>query len=66
MMLLKKLFLSPSKTKLFATDVLLAGAMIGPQGIQPNLDKVGVVVDWPIPKTAPQLMGFLCLNNYLL
>jgi hypothetical protein len=61
---LKKLSLSPSKTKLFATDVLFAGAMIGPQGIRPNLDKVGAVVDWPIPKTAQQLMGFLGLTNY--
>ena len=60
----RNLSLSPSKTKLFFTDVLFAGAMVGPQGIQPNLDKVGAVVNWPAPETVQQLMGFLGLTNY--
>jgi transposase InsO family protein len=60
----KNLSLSPSKTKLFFTEVLFAGAMIGSQGIRPNLDKVGAVVNWPTPETAQQLMGFLGLANY--
>lgn len=47
----KSLSVSPSKTKLFFTDVLFAGAMVGPQGIRPNLDKVGAVVNWPVPET---------------
>jgi hypothetical protein len=38
--------------------------MIGPQGIRSNLDKVGAVVECPIPKTGQQLMGFLGLTNY--
>ena len=41
----KTLSLSPSKTKLFFTEVLFAGAMIGPGGIKPNLDKVAAVVN---------------------
>lgn len=60
----KNLSLSPSKTKLFFTDVLFAGAMIGPQGIKPNLDKIGAVVNWPAPTTVHQLMGFLGLAGY--
>ncbi|KAJ7449387.1 hypothetical protein B0H11DRAFT_2247321 [Mycena galericulata] len=36
--------------KLFFTDVLFAGAMIGPNGLKPNLDKVGAVANWPVPE----------------
>jgi transposase InsO family protein len=61
---LKNLSISPTKTKLFFTEVLFAGARVGSQGIRPNLDKVGAVVDWPIPETVQQLMGFLGLTNY--
>ena len=60
----RNLSLSPSKTKLFFTNVLFAGAMVGPQGIRPNLDKVGAVINWPAPETVQQLMGFLGLTNY--
>ena len=38
--------------------------MVGPQRIQPNLDKVGTVVNWPAPETVQQLMGFVGLTNY--
>ena len=59
----KSLSLSPSKSKLFFTDVLFAGAMIGPSGIKPNLDKVASVVNWPEPKDVQDLMAFLGLMN---
>jgi RNase H-like domain found in reverse transcriptase/Integrase zinc binding domain/Reverse transcriptase (RNA-dependent DNA polymerase) len=58
------LSLSPSKTKLFFTNVLFAGAMVGPDGIKPNLDKVAAVANWPIPQDVQDLMGFLGLTNY--
>ena len=61
---LKNLSLSPTKTKLFFTEVLFAGARVGSQGIRPNLDKVGAVVNWPTPETVQQLMGFLGLANH--
>jgi hypothetical protein len=38
--------------------------MIGQQGILPNLNKVGAVVNWLMPETVQQLMGFLSLSNY--
>lgn len=60
----KSLSLSPSKSKLFMTDVLFAGAMVGPSGIKPNLDKVAAVVDWPVPEDAQDLSAFLGLTNY--
>ena len=58
------LSLSPLKTKLFFTEVLFAGAMIGPDGIKPNLDKVAAVANWPVPQDVQDLMGFLGLTNY--
>lgn len=58
------LSLSPSKSKLFMTEVLFAGAMVGPSGIKPNLDKVAAVVDWPVPEDAQDLLPFLGLTNY--
>jgi hypothetical protein len=60
----KTLSLSPSKTKLFFTEVLFTGAMIGPGGIKPNLDKVAAVVNWPEPQDVQDLMVFLGLTNY--
>ena len=58
------LSLSPSKTKLFFTDVLFSGTIIGPDGIKPNLGKVAAVTNWPIPQNVQDLMGFLGLTNY--
>jgi hypothetical protein len=52
----KALSLSPTKTKLFFTDVLFTGAMVGPSGIKPNLDKVAAVVNWPEPEDVQDLM----------
>ena len=60
----KRLSLSPSKTKLFFTEVLFTGAMVGPSGIKPNLDKVAAVVNWPVPEDVHDLMAFLGLMNY--
>jgi hypothetical protein len=58
------LSLSPSKTKLFFMEALFAGAMVGPDGIKPNRDKVASVANWPEPQDVQDLMGFLGLTNY--
>ena len=60
----KNLSLSPSKSKLFFTNTLFAGAMIRPDGIKPNLDKVAVVMNWPQPQDIQDLMLFLGLTGY--
>lgn len=56
--------LAPAKTKLFAMEVLFAGAVIGPDGNKPNLDKVAAVTKWPVPTDVQDLMVFLGLTNY--
>ena len=46
----KSLSLSLSKTKLFFTNTMFAGTMIGPDSIEPNLDKVAAVVNLSQPQ----------------
>lgn len=60
----KNLSLSPSKTKLFFTNALFAGTMIGLDSIKPNLDKVAAVVNWPQPQDVQDLTSFLGLTGY--
>lgn len=50
---------------MFFTDVLFAGAMVGPERVKPNWDKVVAVVDWQTPKDVKDLMAFLGLTNFL-
>jgi hypothetical protein len=38
--------------------------MVGPNGLKPNLDKVGTVVNWPTPEMVSDMMGFLGLTNF--
>jgi hypothetical protein len=60
----KTLSLSPSKTKLFFTEVPFAGVMVGPSSTKPNLNKVAAVVNWPVPEDVQDLMAFPGLTNY--
>ena len=56
--------LSPSKLQLFMTEAVFAGAQVGPQGVTPDTSKLTAIVDWPIPKDASHLEGFLGLMSY--
>ena len=58
------LSLSPSKSKFFMTSAPFAGAIVGPQGVTPDLGKVTAVVDWPQPKDALNLASFLGLTGH--
>lgn len=58
------LSLSPSKSKFFMTTAVFAGALVGPQGVMPDLGKVTAVVNWPQPKDALNLASFLGLTGH--
>ena len=60
----EKMSLSPSKLKLFMTEAVFAGAQVGPQGVCPDSSKLTAIVNWPIPKDASHLEGFLGLTSY--
>ena len=60
----EKMSLSPSKLKLFMTEAVFAGALVGPQGVSPDTTKLTAIVDWPVPEDASHLEGFLGLTSY--
>src|SRR6202522_2692977 len=60
----EKMSFSPSKLKLFMTEAVFAGAQVGPQGVSPDSAKLTAIVNWPIPKDASHLEGFLGLTSY--
>jgi transposase InsO family protein len=60
----EKLSLSPSKFQVFMTEVVFAGARVGPGGVSPDSSKLTAVVDWKIPEDASHLEGFLGLTAY--
>lgn len=58
------LSIPPAKTKLFFTEVLFSGCMVGPDGIKPNLEKFAAVARWPAPQDIQDPMVFLRLTIY--
>ncbi|QRV96793.1 Retrovirus-related Pol polyprotein from transposon opus [Ceratobasidium sp. AG-Ba] len=59
------LSLSPSKTVLFMTEAGFAGARYSSDGVRPDLSKVRVILEWPEPKTALEVLSFLgCVGSY--
>ena len=60
----KGLSLSASKTELFMTQMVFAGATVGPQGVQPDLAKLTAIVNWKTPENATALAGFLGLTGW--
>ena len=46
------------------TETMFAGALVGPQGVQPDLAKLTVVVNWKQPDTALNLLSFLGLTGH--
>ena len=59
-----KLSLSPTKCQLFMMETTFAGATVGPQGVQPDLAKLLVVVNWKPPDNALNLLSFLGLTGH--
>jgi hypothetical protein len=60
----RKLSISPMKCRLFMTETTFAGATVGPQGIQPDLEKLTAIVNWKQPADALNLESFLGLTSH--
>src|SRR6267154_4233092 len=60
----RKLSLSPSKCRLFMTETTFAGATVGPQCVQPDLEKLTAIVKWEQPTGALNLESFLGLTSH--
>ena len=58
------LSLSASKCELFMTEIVFAGASVGPKGVQPDLKKLTAIVNWKTPENATALAGFLGLTGW--
>jgi transposase InsO family protein len=58
------LSLSASKCEFFMTEIVFAGATVGPKGVQPDLKKLTAIVNWKIPENATALAGFLGLTGW--
>jgi hypothetical protein len=46
------------------SKVVFTGAQVGPEGISPDMAKLTVIVEWPIPSDVSHLEGFLGLMSY--
>ncbi|TFY74308.1 hypothetical protein EWM64_g9704 [Hericium alpestre] len=60
----RNLSLSADKSSFFMSEVVFAGARVGPQGVLPDLSKLTAVVDWPQPQHALNLVLFLGLTGH--
>ena len=60
----KGLSLSASKWEIFMTEMVFAGATVGPKGVQPNLKKLTAIVNWKILENTTALAGFLGLTKW--
>lgn len=58
------LSLSASKTALFQSEAVFAGATVGPKGVTPDLSKLTAIVEWPQPQEALALSRFLGLTGH--
>ena len=58
------LSLSASKSEFFVTEMVFAGATVGPNGVQPDLKKLTAIVNWKTPEDAAALAGFLGLTRW--
>jgi len=59
-----RLSLSASKSELFMTTAVFAGATVGPKGVQLDLAKLTAVVNWKEPVDTLNLATFLGLTSW--
>lgn len=60
-----QLYCNPDKCKFFQTEVNFLGHHMSQRGIELNSLKIDKVLNWPIPKTATDVRGFLGLVQYI-
>jgi hypothetical protein len=60
-----KLYCNPRKSQLFATKIDFLGHIISAQGIFADPRKVERIVQWPQPRSATDVRGFLGLVRYI-
>ncbi len=53
-----------SKCEFFRSSLKFLGHIVSARGVQLDPDKVAVVQEWPVPRTATQVRQFLGLTNY--
>lgn len=46
------------------TEMVFAGATVGPKGVQPDLQKLTAIVNWKVPENVSTLAGFLGLTGW--
>ena len=56
--------IKPKKSFFFQSNILFLGHLLSKDGIFPNPEKVSMVKDWPIPKSAEEVHSFLGLASY--
>ena len=61
----KKLYLSKNKLRILCKEMKILGWIIDDNGIQMNLDKVDMVVNWKVSTNCNLLRGFIGLARYL-
>ena len=60
----KHLKLNIKKCEILREQVIYLGHLISAEGIQPNPEKIEIVMTHPVPKSKKQLQSFLGLVNY--
>lgn len=58
------LFVKLSKCQFGQVEIEGLGRVISQQGVSADSNKVKAMVEWPIPKTVKEVMGFLGLTGY--
>lgn len=58
------LSLSTKKSQFFMTEIIFAGACVGPDGVQVDSTKLTAVVDWRQPSDLLNLLSFIGLADY--
>ena len=56
--------LSPSRARLGATDAKFLGHSISPAGVRPNVEKVSVLINMPMPTDVKQVRALIGGINY--